>query len=383
MKLTLQIQLLPDNEQSQRLKETLKAFNSACSWLAQKAFELKCANKIELQKQFYYDIRSQFHLSAQMAIRCIAQVVEAYKRDKSKCPKFRKYASMPYDERFMSFKGIDRVSLLTLQGRIVIPFIMGKYHSDRFSYDIGQCDLCLRKDGLWFLLATVDVPESTPIPHTDFIGIDFGIVNIATTSSGETFSGKDVEVVRQKYHHLRQTLQHKASKQSKCGKRPRNIRRFQKQICKYERNFRKHQNHAISKQLVEKAKDTLCGIALEDLQGIRDRTRFKREQRAKMAGWSFYQLRQMIEYKAKLQGVPILFVDPRNTSRECFVCGHTDKANRKTQAEFVCIQCNHSDNADLNAAKNIRRRASVSMPKESENIDCQKSMQLQVQSPRL
>ncbi len=93
MKLTLQTQLFPEQEQSERLKETLKAFNSACSWLAVKAFDLKCANKIELQKKFYYELKERFNLSAQMTIRAIAQTVEAYKRDKTICPKFRQYAS--------------------------------------------------------------------------------------------------------------------------------------------------------------------------------------------------------------------------------------------------------------------------------------------------
>jgi putative transposase len=74
-------------------------------------------------------------------------------------------------------------------------------------------------------------------------------------------------------------------------------------------------------------------------------------------GWSFFQLRSFVEYKAQLVGVPIVLVDPRNTSRTCNVCGHCEKANRKSQAEFLCKHCGHSANADLNAARNIRDRA--------------------------
>src|SRR5205085_6042234 len=139
-------------EQATKLRATVEAFNAACDWLAGRAFDLKLANKVKLQQLFYRDLRARFGLSAQMAIRCIARVVGSYRRDKAKRPRFRKYAAMPYDERLMSFKGIDGVSLLTLQERVVVAFIMGKYQRERFAQAKGQCDLVLRKDGRWFLL---------------------------------------------------------------------------------------------------------------------------------------------------------------------------------------------------------------------------------------
>ena len=82
MKLTLQIQLLPDVATGQKLKATVARFNEAANYLASKAYERTLANKFALQKLYYSDLRRQFSLSAQMAIRCIAQVVEAFKRDK-------------------------------------------------------------------------------------------------------------------------------------------------------------------------------------------------------------------------------------------------------------------------------------------------------------
>ena len=104
----------------------MRAFNPAADWLAGEAFRLKTDNKVELQQLYYCQLRDDFGLSAQMAIRCIAQVCEAYGRDKSIRPRSRKYASIPYDQRLMSFKGLDRVSLLTLEGRVIVPVVMGK-----------------------------------------------------------------------------------------------------------------------------------------------------------------------------------------------------------------------------------------------------------------
>jgi predicted transposase len=175
----------------------MRAFNAAADWLAGEAFRLKTANKVELQQLYYHQLRDDFGISAQMAIRCIAQVCEAYSRDKSIRPRFRKYASVPYDQRLMVFKGVDRVSLLTIEGRTLVPVIMGKYQSERFSGKRGQSDLVKRKDGKWFLLVTVEPPDGEPIASTDFIGVDFGVVNLAVDSDGELYQGDDVERTRQ------------------------------------------------------------------------------------------------------------------------------------------------------------------------------------------
>src|SRR5262245_37325874 len=131
VKLTLQTQLLPDGDQARKLSATMRAFNAAADWLADEAFRLKTANKVEIQQLYFNRLRDEFGISSQMAIRCIAHVCEAYKRDKSIRPRFKKYASIPYDQRLMSFNGSDRVSLLTLEGRTIVPVVMGKYQSER------------------------------------------------------------------------------------------------------------------------------------------------------------------------------------------------------------------------------------------------------------
>jgi IS605 OrfB family transposase len=368
MKLTLQTQLLPTSEQAALLEATMRAFNEAANWLAGEAFARKTANKILLQKLCYAELRERFGLSAQMAVRCIAQVCETYKRDKSKRPQFRPLAAVPYDQRLMSFKGIDRVSLLTLSGRILVPVIMGKYQQERFTAAKGQCDLVLRKDGKWFLLVTVDLPDGTKLPTTDFIGVDLGVANIAADSDGQHYSGDAVEAVRSRQYTLRASLQRAASAKKRRGMRPKNIRRKLKRLSGKERRFRANENHRIAKSLVAKAKGTGRGLALEELKGIRNRTRFRKAQRAKMGGWAFAQLRAFVEYKARLAGVEVVYINPAYTSQTCAVCGHVSKANRPSQTEFRCVACGHADHADVNAARNIRclARASVNTPKVSE-----------------
>ena len=360
--LTLQVQIVPNAAQAAQLRATVQRFNVAANWLAGHAFKLHSANKVKLQQLHYRALRDQFGLSAQMAVRCIAQTCEAYSRDKTICPTFRPDAAMPLDQRLMSFKGVDRVSVLTLDGRIIMPILMGQYQRERFTAVVGQTDLVRRKDGKWFLLVTVTVPEGTPIPTTDFLGVDFGVVNIAVDSDGGMYTGAAVERVRVKQTTRRQTLQRAAALRKQTGRRPKAIRRALQRLGSKEARFRRHTNHVISKQLVATATDTGRGLALEDLTGIRDRTRYRHDQRARMSGWAFCQLRTFLEYKAQRHGVVVAIVDARHTSRTCPACGHCEKANRKTQAEFACRACGLALPADVVGALNIRARAAVNRP---------------------
>ncbi|CAN5625947.1 hypothetical protein BH23PLA1_BH23PLA1_41300 [soil metagenome] len=101
MKLMLQLQLFPNDDVAPKLQTTIERFNEAADWLAGEAFATRLANKVELQRKHYRELRDSFGLSAQMAVRCIAQVCEADKRDKTKRPKFRKHTAMSFDQRMM------------------------------------------------------------------------------------------------------------------------------------------------------------------------------------------------------------------------------------------------------------------------------------------
>ena len=217
----------------------------------------------------------------------------------------------------MSFKGLTTVSLLTLRGRVLVPFRMGSYQESRLESIKGQADLIYR-NGTFYLAVTLDVPEPTPDEPQGVLGVDLGIINIATASDGETFSGQAVEKTRKRLHSLRQRLQKHGTKSAK---------RHLKKLSGREARFRKDVNHRISKRIVQKAKAHHQGIAIEDLRHIRSRTeaRLRKSQRARHSSWSFFQLRFFLQYKATLAGVPLHTVDPRNTSRTCQQCGHCRK----------------------------------------------------------
>jgi IS605 OrfB family transposase len=351
---TEMLKLGPSPEQGEALLTTVHACNAATTRAAEVAFEHQTANKMQLQALCYTSLRKQFGLSAQMAIRAIAKACAAYKRDKNIQPRFRPLGAIAYDQRILSWKGRDRVSILTLGGRIIVPVTwQGRWLGTAGTTLRGAADLIFR-DGQFYLAVVIDVPEPPQGPEPDrWLGVDLGIVNLATDSDGTTYSGKAVRAVRYRNRQLRKRLQSKGTKSA---------RRLLRKRRRKESRFARDVNHVISKAIVREAKDTGRGIKLEDLSGIRGRVTVRTAQRADAHSWAFYQLRRFTAYKAALAGVPVALVDPRNTSRECPQCGLIDRRNRPTRDAFCCRRCGLAGPADHIAARNIAGRAAVMQP---------------------
>jgi IS605 OrfB family transposase len=258
--------------------------------------------------------------------------------------------SIDYDARIFAFREWNwTFSLTLLSGRVHLATKLGD-HQRRLlkGRKPTAAVLVKRRDGGYFLHVQLTVLAPGSIAATDVIGVDMGVKNLATTDDGENFSGDDIEKVRRRYQRLRKSCQRRGTKSAK--------RKLHKARMK-ESRFRANENHVISKRLVAKAEGTGKAIAIEDLEGIGDRTTARKADRSRMKGWAFYQLRQFIAYKAADAGIPLILVDPHNTSRTCPECGHCEKANRKTRDEFVCRRCGHAAPADHVGARNIRRKA--------------------------
>lgn len=354
MLVTLKVKLLTDSEQQSKLLEVMRVFNEACNFISQLAFEQKVFNKVKLQKECYYEVREKFNLSAQFVIRAISKVTESYKANKKTLHTFKPTGAIIYDQRLLSFKGLEHASILTMAGRILVPMVFGEYQKGVIDGRRirGQADLVL-VDGIFYLLVVVELPDTSPANAKDFLGVDLGIKNIAADSDGEVFSGDKVNGLRHRHAKLRAKLQKKGTKSAK---------RLLKKRSRKEHRFATDTNHYIAKKLVAKAKGTGRGIAMEDLRGIRERVTVRKSQRRQHNSWAFYQLRQFIQYKAVLAGVQVVLVDPRNTSRTCPVCGHIDKKNRLSRNDFCCQSCGCAGPADSIAAVNIGRLAVVMQP---------------------
>jgi IS605 OrfB family transposase len=344
MKLTAKVKLKPTTEQKELLEQTLETANLAANHISEIAWAEKTFRQFSLHKLVYYDVKEQFGLTAQMTVRVISKVSDAYKLDKETKRMFKLNGSIAYDSRILRYydeRGL--VSIWAMGGRQKIKFVAGQRQKDLLKFQKGESDL-VKIGGDFYLFATCQIDDPDEIDPEAVLGVDLGIVNIATDSDGKQHSGSQVNSVRKRRRRQRKRLQMKGTKSAK---------RVAKRLSGKERRFSKDVNHQISKRIVKKAERTGCAIALEKLKGIRQRIRARKPQRTTLHSWAFADLIEKIKYKAALAGIPVIEVNPAYTSQTCTSCGHRSKSNRKSQSVFLCAQCGLSANTDVNAAKNI------------------------------
>ncbi|MFC9672807.1 RNA-guided endonuclease InsQ/TnpB family protein [Streptomyces sp. NPDC056949] len=371
MKIVVQVKLMPEAEQAAALRSTLRTVNDLACWVSRVAFARGVPREYELRKHTYAHLKAE-GLGAQAAQHVVKKVREAYTtlhanlragnlgkpksrrriKAESKPIAFRPEAAQPYDDRCLSWQyDAQTVSIWTTAGRI--KNVRFACSADALKtlrdYRKGEADL-IERDGVFYLIATCDVPEAEAYEPDGFIGVDLGIVNIATTSTGYQAAGRGLGRYRKRQLALRAKLQKKRTKSAK---------RRLKERSRRETRHVKNTNHIIAKTIVTEAERTAHGIALEELRGIRRRVRLRKPQRVQLHSWAFAQLGDFIVYKAKRAGVPLVYVDPAYTSQTCSQCGHVDKRNRVNQGIFICRGCGVVAHADRNASHNIAARGAA------------------------
>lgn len=194
--------------------------------------------------------------------------------------------------------------------------------------------------------------SQTPEPSrtTNVIGVDFGRREIAKTSTGKGWDGKQINQIRDKYARVRASLQRKAHPRTRSTRR--RARQVLKRLAGRERRFQQWLNHNISKSIIAEARGSNSIVAIEDLTGIRDRTNEKprnKIERRRSNSWAFHQLRTFLEYKGIKEGVSVIAVPCAYTSQTCNCCLHIGiRANKR----FKCVntRCNWVGDADSNAS---------------------------------
>jgi putative transposase len=199
--------------------------------------------------------------------------------------------------------------------------------------------------GKEYAFISVSIKEPKTYAPETIIGVDRNtnkhVLVASNINTGKVLKlGKECQHIHNKYKHIRKNLQAK--------------QKFSllKKIKNRESRIVRNINHQISKKLICEAKDNKAVLVLEKLKNIRKTARTRKRQRYSLNSWSFYQLGDMIEYKAKKYGVPIAYIEPQYTSQRCSRCGHIESDNRK-QKIFHCVKCGVVENADANAGFNI------------------------------
>ncbi len=385
--ITAKLKLHTTTEQFVALRTTQLAYRDALNFVSQYAYTHgKMSNKVALQDGTYDEVRARFHLPSQMACSVPRQVGATYKtlwkkvkqnaehrkagRTKKRYkgldhpPKYVSPTLTYQDRKDFSFKKERQVSVLTLEGRVIVPYTGYEKHVALIEQgtEIGAAKLWYDKPHQQFyLLVTLRVAGEPPTPesHKGVVGVDVGVRYLAVTSTpqGESsfHSGKQVVAKANHYARLRKRLQKKGT---------RSATRRLVHISGRERRLKQDANHVVSKRIVTEHPASMIG--LENLTDIRERTKRKKGKKASLkqrkanatySKWSFAQLQSMIAYKALLCGSMAIKVDAHYTSKACPMCGHTCDANRPNKGLlFVCQNCHYTLHADLVGARNITMR---------------------------
>jgi len=360
-------------ESRQEIDCTLDRFADACNQILEIAVERNCWNTTKLHHLVYHSVRESTGLKANHVCQAIRRVIGNAKAVKQ-IHKFRP-TSISLDVRtFEYIEESQSVGVTLISGRKKFKLLIGNY---QLALLRGQkptsATLNKTNNGDYYINICVEI-EGEPTGKTPkVIGVDLGRRNIATTSTGQAWSGEKIQSTRERFSKVRANVQ---------SKRTRSSRKLLRRLSGREQRFQKWLNHNISKQLVTQAKKCNCALAFEDLTNIRESLNEKprsKTERRRTNNWAFYQLRLFVEYKANIAGVPVVFVPPAYTSQTCSRCHHVHPLKGKSYRSgklFRCGHCGFECDADLNAAMNIAALGVCVNNPEIPGISCQLEGQL-------
>jgi len=394
--LTAKLKLHTAPEQFQALRTTQLAYRDALNYVSRYAFEHgKMSSGRALQRDCYDEIRLKYKIPAQMACNVPRQVGATYKTLWTKVrqnaahrkaghtkkrykgldspPKYVSPTITYNDHRDYSLKEEHQVSILSLDGRLVVPYTGYSKHVALIQNGahIGAAKLWYDKPRKQFyLLVTfeVEIAEPTPHDHTHVVGVDVGQRYLAVSTDTEHhsnfYAGKAVRAKANHYARLRKRLQKKGT---------RSATRRLVVIAGRERRLKQDRNHLISRRIVDAHPHSIIG--LEDLTHIRERTKRRTHKHKKngkgiervsqkqrkanrhASSWAFAELHSYLAYKALLAGSMTVKVDAHHTSQACPRCGFASQENRPNKGLlFVCQSCQYVLHADLIGARNIALR---------------------------
>ena len=247
--------------------------------------------------------------------------------------------------------------------------ILDRVLNGEYKYSDSSIQL---KNGKLFLLLVIDVPVvKNELDESLSVGVDLGISVPAYCSLSDGMkrlaigNKEDLLRIRLQMQRRRRALQKRLKLVTGGQGRNKKLTTLNT-LTEKEKNYVTTYNHMISRNVIKFTKDCNASkIKLEFLEGYGEDEKNK----FVLRNWSYFQLQKMIEYKAKLENISVVYVDPYHTSQTCGICGHYEEGQREKQAEFLCKndKCKNFDdkvNADYNAALNIAKSEKIVSSKE-------------------
>ncbi len=355
---TFKFRIFPSKAQATKLENTLDLCRDLFNASLQERRDAYKLNRISLNyynqanqlcdvketNPEYTDVHSQV---SQGVLKRVDKAFQAFfrrvKQKSGKCgfPRFQgknRYNSFTFAQS--GFSVSDNRLRLSKIGKVKIKLhraIIGKVKTLTVSRD--SC-------GKWFACFSVETAKEILEMTNKAVGIDAGLAIYAKFSDETEIDNP--RFFRESEKRLA-SAQRKLSKQTKGSKERYQKRKVVAKIHSLIKNQRVNFTHQLSRFLV-KNYDVIVFEKLQVLNMMQNHCIAK-----SIADASWNQLIEQVRYKAENAGRIMIQINSAYTSQTCRICGHCEKANRETQAKFECVKCHHTENADLNAAKNILR----------------------------
>ena len=364
-------ELMPNGEQIRKMKQfcgcSRFVFNRALvyqneQYQLDKSFKFsyaKIANLLPEWKRELVWLKDCHSQVLQQSLRDLESAFKNFFAKRSDFPKFKRKGEKD------SFRFPQGCKLEQGNNRIYLPKIGWiRYRNSRNVLGIIKNVTISQKCSKWYVSVQTEFEQETLQPKGEEIGIDMGIVRFATLSNGEYFKPINAfKNLKGKLAKLQKQFKHKT-------KFSRNWQKLKDKIAKLHHkiaNIRKNYLHQISSKISKNH----AIVYVEDLQVANMSKSASRAGNAEQHGknvkqksglnraildQSWAEFRRQLAYKLAWNGGFLFAVPPQNTSRCCPNCGHTTKDNRTTQANFDCVQCDFTENADLVGAINVLKR---------------------------
>lgn len=336
------------------LREVMLAFRQAVNDWIDVAWKHKITDR-SLHSLAYKELRQKYpnlySNSLQDAMNWAIQIVKTeLKLNPAKKPEFN---TLMISFKNVDFKFENNGFVIPLNGkRVYIPvYVPKKYYKWLVNGKFGRLYF-KEKNGEIYAYLTVKVEDRQPYKPRLWFGVDLGIHNLVVVADN-----KGREVLRfngDVVNRYKELLEKERVRRQRRQMKYLNNNKFK--LGQKHKNFSRYINHVIAKEIVRKAKEYKACIVLEKLKGVKRRSAKKPKWVRKLLHrWSYHDLIQKIKYKAKLEGVPVVEVSPRNSSKTCSRCGYMYK-RFKNQRLFHCPNCGLIIDRDLNASINIARK---------------------------
>ena len=303
--------------------------------------------------------------SLQMALRNLDKAFKNFFKGIAKYPQAKKKGihdsiSFPQGSALKIQKKTKKISKIAIPKLGEVEFV----HHRKFSGKVKSATVSYSHGDGWQISVLVEEAEAeTNNLKTDTVGIDLGVAKTIATSDEKKGYSLPSEKMKEIENRIA-TLQKRKEKSEKFSDRwkhfGRIVAKLHSRIARIRKDFLHKTSYELSKNhgaivmedlRVKNLSKSASGTKEEPGRNVAQKRGLNRA--ILRQGWGNF--RVMMEYKTKGYGSHLILVSPKNTSRRCCQCGYTHEDNRQTQAHFLCLKCGHNENADKNAANNIRR----------------------------